>query len=546
MIFLPIVSRELRVASRRRGTYWGRAGISGAAVAIGCWILIVGHWSSQRELSLTLFGMMTGCALLAAFLSGLRATADCLSSEKREGTLGLLFLTDLKGYDVVFGKLAATSLNAFYSVLAVVPILALPLLMGGVAPAEFGRMALAVLNALFFSLAAGMGVSASCRSARKAAGGTLGLLLALGAASPLYALSQMAGGTPLKWQLWFLLPSVWTTFVTAFDLTYRSQGTLYWSALAMTHGLGWSFLAWACLAAPRSWQDRPSGATALKWRERWRSWSYGDPRARAAFRRGLLNRGAFYWLAARARLKPTAVWAVLGFGACVWTWGAIRYHDDWFTESAYVMTFVFLNLMLKVWFAAEAGRQLAEDRREGALELLLSTPLTVREILHGQWLALRRQFLGPVLAVLTLSVVFMVATESHAYGENEQGLWILFWVGAMVTLVADLAAIYWVGLWQGMIVSGVNRLAGASLTRIMVAPGVAFALVIALISMVAFQNRRGPSEWTPLVLWFGFGLATDLGFGLHARHKLLTEFRRAAERRYSKPVSFWKRLFGGS
>ena len=69
-------------------------------------------------------------------LSGVWFTADCLSEEKREGTLGLLFLTDLKGYDVVLGKLVATSLNGLYAVLAAVPILALPLLMGGVAPGE--------------------------------------------------------------------------------------------------------------------------------------------------------------------------------------------------------------------------------------------------------------------------------------------------------------------------------------------------------------------------------------------------------------------------
>ena len=49
-----------------------------------------------------------------------------------------------------------------------------------------------------------------------------------------------------------------------------------------------------------------------------------------------------------------------------------------------------LNTILKGWFAGEACAQLAEDRRIGALELLLSTPLDVRSILHGQFLALCR------------------------------------------------------------------------------------------------------------------------------------------------------------
>src|SRR5690242_21503418 len=82
--------------------------------------------------------------LIAIFcgLEGLRYTADCLSEEKREGTLGLLFLTDLKGYDVVLGKLAATSLNALYGLIAIIPVLAIPLLLGGVSIGEFWRMTL--------------------------------------------------------------------------------------------------------------------------------------------------------------------------------------------------------------------------------------------------------------------------------------------------------------------------------------------------------------------------------------------------------------------
>ncbi len=34
MTFLPIVERELRVAARRKGTYWSRIGAAGIAVAI--------------------------------------------------------------------------------------------------------------------------------------------------------------------------------------------------------------------------------------------------------------------------------------------------------------------------------------------------------------------------------------------------------------------------------------------------------------------------------------------------------------------------------
>src|SRR6516225_4882259 len=169
MTFLPIVSRELRVAARRRSTYWVRIGAAVAVLVLGTWFfLMMQHDSPPQEMSRVLFGIMTGGAVLYALLSGVRSTSDCLSEEKREGTFGLLFLTDLKGYDVVFGKLVATSLNAFYGIVAIVPMLAIPLLMGGITLGEFGRMALVAVNTLFFSLALGLCVSALSRSPQKA------------------------------------------------------------------------------------------------------------------------------------------------------------------------------------------------------------------------------------------------------------------------------------------------------------------------------------------------------------------------------------------
>ena len=121
--------------------------------------------------------------------------------------------------------------------------------------------------------------------------------------------------------------------------------------MAVIHGLGWLFLVLASVIAPRAWQDRPAGAQTLRWRERWHGWSYGNPAERAAFRRRLLDQGAYFWLAARARLRPAYVWAVLGLVACGWVWGIAKARRDWLDEGTYVLTGLLLNLVIKVWFA---------------------------------------------------------------------------------------------------------------------------------------------------------------------------------------------------
>src|SRR2546426_9114768 len=186
MTILPIVARELRVASRHRSTYWLRTGAALALIIVGTWLFLMMQRETvpPHEIAQVLFGILTGGAVLYGLFVGGLSTADCLSEEKREGTLGLLFLTDLKGYDVVFGKLAASSLNAFYGALAVVPMLGVPLLMGGVTLGEFGRMALVAVNTLFFSVALGIGVSALSRSALKAVLTTLLLVFVFTALLP--------------------------------------------------------------------------------------------------------------------------------------------------------------------------------------------------------------------------------------------------------------------------------------------------------------------------------------------------------------------------
>src|SRR5262245_513428 len=103
MTFLPIVSRELLEASRRRGTYWMRLAAAAAGLVIGGWVMLVMRQEAPAEMSQVLFVSLSIAAYVYCLFAGVFRTADCLSEEKREGTLGLLFLTDLKGYDIVLG-----------------------------------------------------------------------------------------------------------------------------------------------------------------------------------------------------------------------------------------------------------------------------------------------------------------------------------------------------------------------------------------------------------------------------------------------------------
>ena len=128
MSALPIIERELRVRARKPWTVWMRVVVgllmSLLAIETLSWSpprgFGVGTWRAGKAL----FDTLSGLLFLLCLVEGVRQTADCISKEKRDGTLGLLFLTDLHGFDVVLGKLVATSLGSFYLLLAAFPAMA--------------------------------------------------------------------------------------------------------------------------------------------------------------------------------------------------------------------------------------------------------------------------------------------------------------------------------------------------------------------------------------------------------------------------------------
>ncbi|MCX6924131.1 MAG: ABC transporter permease, partial [Verrucomicrobia bacterium] len=145
MTVSPIVERELRVAARQYATYWGRLGVALAAILVGAVVFVLTIDLTPAQTGRYIFEWLSGVLLLYCLGQGRRATADCLSLEKREGTLGLLFLTDLKGHDVVLGKLVATSVRGFYVLIGVFPVLAVQLLLGVITNSEFWRVVMVLM-----------------------------------------------------------------------------------------------------------------------------------------------------------------------------------------------------------------------------------------------------------------------------------------------------------------------------------------------------------------------------------------------------------------
>ncbi len=529
MTFLPVVERELRAASRRRQTYWRRSltGLVTIGICVWVWFTFSGG-AVQHERAQALFYTISGLTFAYSLLAGTGATADCLSEEKRDGTLGLLFLTDLKGYDVVLGKLTATSVDSFYRLMAVFPVLAIPLLMGGLTIGEFWRMVLVLVNTLFFSLAAGVFVSSISQQSQKAISGAFGLILLVAGGIPAAGLVFQAWQAQPKYPHEFLLGTPGYAYALVFDASYKLRGQQFWICLALTHALTWILLGWASLILPRSWQDRPATSAAAGWRERLYHWRFGQGRARHRFRTRLLEINPFFWLASRDQRKPHYVLALLAVCALVWLSLYWRFPSEMLDAVTLVLIAMLVHTILKFWIASESCRQIAEDRRTGALELFLSTPVSIPEILHGQLLALNRQFFKPVAAVLIVDIAMFTSRMRDVTGSGE---WPLLFVTVMAVFIADLYTLAWLGMWLGLSMKTAHRAASAALVRVLVLPWIGY---VALMTMLVFLRPSPPidSETFLIGAWLVVSMLNNLYFYTSARRNLLEQFRLVATQRF--------------
>ncbi len=542
MTFLPIVDRELRVASRRRGTFWLRvvAAIVGLVIGGGFMFLEAVSGVGTAMLGKVLFGVLTWLNLAAALSAGLFFTSDCLSEEKREGTLGFLFLTDLRGYDVVLGKLLATSLRGAYALLAVFPILAITLVMGGVTGAAFWKTVLALVNALLCSLAAGLLVSALSRDSHKAMSGTVLLLLLLVGAGPV-ADATIAGVKGTAFNPTFSLVSPGFTFVEA---TTWAGGS-FWPGLLVSQAVAWLLLGAGCWLVPRAWQEKRRRASGplSGWRYRWK---YGGPTRRLRLRRKLIDRNPALWLGCRERWQSASVWALalIVLGALT-VLLCLQVETEWWAVWSFASGL--FALMLYLWAATQAGRFFVEARRTGVAELMLETPLSVKEIVQGQWRALLRVF--------GLPVALFLGTQLVAGALSHQAMWGSFTVmvgsarpnlamaiissgvkvlGCAVTLIS----LSWFGMWMGLTSKSVNLAALKTLLLVCVIPWLVISFVgVLLLSLVSLLSRVGSgpaiaatftADWylllqalVPGVL----GLGKDIGFILWSRQRLYSAFR---------------------
>lgn len=521
MTILPVLLRELR-AELRGGRWRRQCNLSGWLTLLILTIVLASErWGGGPTLTMIMavvpFSFIGAILLLT---TGLSHSGNMLTAERKEGTLPLLLITRLSGHDIILGKLTAALVSQLVCLAVCLPMVAVPLAASGMRPLELGLLALAWLNVIFFGLAFGLFVAVLTTDGRTAGCFFLLFLPFIFFASPFGMFVRAGRFREIMTALQWLNPGEALAHVQSAANGFR-PGAFWWS-LASNHAVSWCLVVLAGFLLPRAvrWQ---SAGTARRPRSRWWwPWSWGAWRRSRVWRTRLLERNPFLWLASRETHWTVTVWfwllaATLFLGCMVW---ATRNMTGLATVFVIGLGACWHLILLQV-IAPCAGHRLVEDRQSGALEMLLSTPLSVEQIMRGQWLSLRRRFLPPLLLIMPAELALMTAGYvTHGFGgmidPEDRGLWLFVWSATIVLLPFCMLALGWLGLRHALTARNTAT-----------AGGIAFAKVLAwpafLMWGIGFVVRA--SDWPLVILAYILYL---VWLSRKARRAVLAEMRLAA------------------
>lgn len=421
---LPLISRELRAGSRRWTTYWLR--LLAAAAVIGGVLFWLELGSPSTRAGSQMFALMHRIVLGAIWVLVPLMTCDCLSEEKREGTLGLLFLTNLRASEIVLAKTIAHGLRALTLWLAVLPVIAIPLLMGGLEWREVLLSCSLTFASLCAAVAVGLLASALTRRVNSAVAWTVTLgaighvVFAFGAMSLIAFCVLIAGGTTMDQFLRIFSSDtiseaprfLWNGnegWRDIFRLAKVGKGVLIGAILLVALTFAALLFFSAQIIAPiirRNWQDKPKTKRQADvdnilfkpvfWIGFFKRWM-----------RRSLERNPIGWLEKRSWQGRTTAWVWL---AVMISFATGLAHEAASNRRGDVEGLDVLMWLLIGTLALLAAGSFRRERETGALELILVTPLSERQIISGRLRGLWSQFL-PSVAVWIAVVIYLSSSE---------------------------------------------------------------------------------------------------------------------------------------
>jgi hypothetical protein len=455
----PLVARELLAYSRQPWTYWLRLLTALGAVSILAIMATSGRDRLGQADGLALFAGSTVILFFIASLNGLRSTTDSIGSERRQGTLVLLFLADLKLNTILVSKLVTNSLRNAWAFLGTLPVLGLCLLLGGVSGLVFLQGVLAILAAAWLSLM--VGLAQSCRNQGEHEAFSHGL-------RQLFLLNLLPLVSPASLVL------------SAFLRNGLFGKGYFWMTLGGTVFAGFQYWSQAKEALARNWQEPPPEEGLADSGQRAPPLPAVTGHLRKPPRR-CGNTPPAYWLFARygdaRQVGPLAIGICFVATAVFVSLVAVTGGGLETLALTYPWVMGAGRLVQMLAMAKIAPQSFADIARYGALEILQTTPITLKEIVRAAYDFLIVHFRRGVLPMLGMDAVVlgMMALRTRSDGESAWSL-----AGPLLAqnslFLSGLCAMGVTGIWLGLKQRSLARASFSAVFYFMVLPASLYVL----------------------------------------------------------------------
>jgi ABC-type transport system involved in multi-copper enzyme maturation permease subunit len=475
MAIVPVIVRELRAQARQPLTYLLRifGGLSLVAALVSAFwttsALTSQEWwgrghgpSAFQTFGIALFGKMNLFIFAAIWLFVPLAAADAVSRERREGTLSLLYLTELRPLGILVGKAFVHILRSASLFVTMGPWLMLPLLFGGIELRDIAMALLLDSTAVLLAMAAGLLASTFPRDWLKsvllAEILSVALLLLMLHVHAAILSDAVRAGTPTKvpprtrgsWrgQVWWwdfnpidryggkiqrtsrllelatngslhnynlwpgafrgtaAIPSDWQQVWVS--LTPAGIDAWFHGVTKMLAGAALVLLAATWLGAwrvARSWRDAPDQPLIIEFRRQFLIPRFAVPVLKKSLSRAL-TANPIGWLQNHSPSARMVKWTWCLFIILVEIYFSSNSEDLYEAQGG-------LALLLLLGLAFSATASFREELETGAFELLLVTPLREWQIIAGRARGLWRQFF-PALLVYGGATIYLASGWSEA------------------------------------------------------------------------------------------------------------------------------------
>jgi ABC-type transport system involved in multi-copper enzyme maturation permease subunit len=387
-----IIYRELRAESHHSSNTALR--LLSASLTIGLFQFVIwDQWASASLLGIQLFSTLRDVLLGLIWVLGPAITADCISRERREGTLGLLFLTPLQPSEIVAGKAVVQMMRLWGIWLATIPVVTIPFILGGVSWTEVAYALALELSSAVLAVSSGLVASSFVRHSIRA-----------------YLLAWIIAGLCLLgcdqlgrfWNASFLMTMTRRSPLLngGFSGVLVQNTTWFWGAIAVILLIGVVILfvtlrltGWR---VARTWRETPLSMRQEKLRRTWFEPRFWRRRFRAAMLKKL-ERNPIAWLQEYSTMARLSKWGWCMVAICCSLYG---FSLD--TLSLYWDRQKWVMLALPLGMAFTASNSFYKERESGALELLLVAPISARQLIGGRVLGIWRTYSPAILLLFGL------------------------------------------------------------------------------------------------------------------------------------------------